>query len=236
MSDASPLRVLLVDDQSLLRMGFRLVLEGTDIEVVGEASDGAQGVAMAQELRPDVVLMDVRMPVMDGIEATRQITQTTESRVIILTTFDVDEYAFAGLRAGASAFMLKDAQPEELVRAVQVVNAGESMVAPRMTARLVEEFINNTSTSNYALNGIYKSRLESLTPRERDTVEALAAGLSNSEIAEKFFVSETTVKTHVRSILSKLDVRDRVQVVVFAYESGMVQPGNKSPHGSRSDF
>lgn len=236
MSEASPLRVLLVDDQSLLRMGFRLVLEGTDIEVVGEASDGAQGVAMAQELRPDVVLMDVRMPVMDGIEATRQITQTTESRVIILTTFDVDEYAFAGLRAGASAFMLKDAQPEELVRAVQVVNAGESMVAPRMTARLVEEFINNTSTSNYALNGIYKSRLESLTPRERDTVEAIATGLSNSEIAEKFFVSETTVKTHVRSILSKLDVRDRVQVVVFAYESGMVQPGNKSPHVLRNDF
>lgn len=236
MSEASPLRVLLVDDQSLLRMGFRLVLEGTDIEVVGEASDGAQGVAMAQELRPDVVLMDVRMPVMDGIEATRQITQTTESRVIILTTFDVDEYAFAGLRAGASAFMLKDAQPEELVRAVQVVNAGESMVAPRMTARLVEEFINTTSTSNYALNGIYKSRLESLTPRERDTVEAIATGLSNSEIAEKFFVSETTVKTHVRSILSKLDVRDRVQVVVFAYESGMVQPGNKSPHVLRNDF
>lgn len=236
MSEASPLRVLLVDDQSLLRMGFRLVLEGTDIEVVGEASDGAQGVAMAQELRPDVVLMDVRMPVMDGIEATRQITQTTESRVIILTTFDVDEYAFAGLRAGASAFMLKDAQPEDLVRAVQVVNAGESIVAPRMTARLVEEFINNTSTSNYALNGIYKSRLESLTPRERDTVEAIATGLSNSEIAEKFFVSETTVKTHVRSILSKLDVRDRVQVVVFAYESGMVQPGNKSPHVLRNDF
>lgn len=236
MSEAPPLRVLLVDDQSLLRMGFRLVLEGADIDVVGEASDGAQGVAMAQELRPDVVLMDVRMPVMDGIEATRQITQTTESRVIILTTFDVDEYAFAGLRAGASAFMLKDAQPEELVRAVQVVNAGESMVAPRMTARLVEEFINSTSTSSYALNGIYKSRLDVLTPRERDTVEALAAGLSNSEIAEKFFVSETTVKTHVRSILSKLDVRDRVQVVVFAYESGMVQPGNKSPHGLRSDF
>lgn len=236
MSEAPPLRVLLVDDQSLLRMGFRLVLEGADIEVVGEASDGAQGVAMAQELRPDVVLMDVRMPVMDGIEATRQITQTTESRVIILTTFDVDEYAFAGLRAGASAFMLKDAQPEELVRAVQVVNAGESMVAPRMTARLVEEFVNHSSTSNYAPNGIYKNRLDSLTPRERDTVEAIATGLSNSEIAEKFFVSETTVKTHVRSILSKLDVRDRVQVVVFAYESGMVQPGNKSPHGSRSDF
>lgn len=236
MSEAPPLRVLLVDDQSLLRMGFRLVLEGADIEVVGEASDGVQGVAMAQELHPDVVLMDVRMPVMDGIEATRQITQTTESRVIILTTFDVDEYAFAGLRAGASAFMLKDAQPEELVRAVQVVNAGESMVAPRMTARLVEEFINNTSTSNYALNGIYKSRLESLTPRERDTVEAIATGLSNSEIAEKFFVPETTVKTHVRSILSKLDVRDRVQVVVFAYESGMVQPGNKSPHVLRNDF
>lgn len=236
MSEAPPLRVLLVDDQSLLRMGFRLVLEGADIEVVGEASDGAQGVAMAQELRPDVVLMDVRMPVMDGIEATRQITQTTESRVIILTTFDVDEYAFAGLRAGASAFMLKDAQPEELVRAVQVVNAGESMVAPRMTARLVEEFVNHSSTSNYAPSDIYKNRLDSLTPRERDTVEAIATGLSNSEIAEKFFVSETTVKTHVRSILSKLDVRDRVQVVVFAYESGMVQPGNKSPHGSRSDF
>lgn len=225
MTVNSPLRVLLVDDQSLMRMGFRLILEDADIEVVGEAADGAEGIALARELCPDVVLMDVRMPVMDGIEATRQIIETTDSRVIILTTFDVDEYAFAGLRAGASAFMLKDVRPEELVRAVQVVSVGDSIVAPRMTARLVEEFVNKVPTGEYSPNDIYRQRISILTPREQDTVQAIAEGLSNSEIAHRFFVSETTVKTHVRSILSKLQLRDRVQVVVFAYESAMVQPG-----------
>lgn len=222
------LRVVLVDDQQLLRMGFRLVLEGADIEVVGEASDGAEAVEIVQNLSPDVVLMDVRMPVLDGVEATRQITATTDSKVIILTTFDVDEYAFEGLRAGASAFMLKDVQPDELVRAVKIVNAGESIVAPRVTAKLVEEYVKSTSTSKNATSEIYIEQVNLLTPREYDTVQAIAMGLSNAEIAQKFFVSETTVKTHVRSILAKLNLRDRVQVVVFAYESGMVCPGNLS--------
>lgn len=226
MSSNAPLRVLLVDDQSLIRMGFRLVLEGAEIEVVGEAGDGAEGVALAQKLLPDVVLMDIRMPVLDGIEATRQITQSTEAKVVILTTFDIDEYAFEGLRAGASAFMLKDSQPEELIRAVQIVSGGESIVAPRVTGKLIEEFINSSTTSVNSPSNIYKKQLDSLTPREIDTVQAIAEGLSNSEIAELFFVSETTVKTHVRSILSKLHLRDRVQVVVFAYESKMVQPGH----------
>lgn len=235
MSGQRPLRVLLVDDQSLIRMGFRLVLEGADIEVVGEAADGAEGVALAQQIKPDVVLMDVRMPVMDGIEATRQITEATDARVIILTTFDVDEYAFAGLRAGASAFMLKDARPEELIYAVEVVRAGESIVAPRMTARLVEEFVNGSPADKYNSRNIYKKQLSMLTPREKDTVQAIAEGLSNSEIAERFFVSETTVKTHVRSILSKLHLRDRVQVVVFAYESAMVQPGHRESFGSGAE-
>lgn len=220
------LRVVLVDDQPLLRMGFKLILEGADIEVVGEANDGAEGVALTRELTPDVVLMDVRMPVLDGIEATRQITESTSAKVIILTTFDLDEYAFAGLRAGASAFLLKDAQPDELVRAVQVVSEGDSIVAPRVTARLVEEYVNTQRSGQGGIVPSYCPLVESLTPREQDTARAIAEGLTNSEIAAKFFVSETTVKTHVRSILSKLNLRDRVQVVVFAYESGMVIPGD----------
>lgn len=228
-----PLRVALVDDQPLLRMGFRLVLEGAGIEVVGEANNGAEGVELVRSLAPDVVLMDVRMPVLDGIEATRQIVESCDSKVIILTTFDLDEYAFSGLRAGASAFLLKDVEPDELVKAVRVVQAGESIVAPRITSRLVEEYVASSASSTYNPDNIYTAQVELLTPREQDTVGAIAEGLSNAEIASRFFVSETTVKTHVRSILTKLHLRDRVQVVVFAYESGMVSPGRQTSAGGQ---
>lgn len=220
------IRVVIVDDQSLIRMGFKMVLEACDdIEVVGEASDGLQGVEIVQRLRPDVVLMDVRMPVLDGIEATARITTHTDSKVIILTTFDVDEYAFSGLRAGASAFMLKDSEPDDLARAVHVVKDGESIVAPRITKMLVEQYIQ--APQQDVPDNVYSRQVEALTRRELEMVEAIAEGLSNAEIAQRFFVSETTVKTHVRSILTKLNVRDRVQVVVFAYESGLVHPGYK---------
>lgn len=228
-----PLRVALVDDQPLLRMGFRLVLEGAGIEVVGEANNGAEGVELVRSLAPDVVLMDVRMPVLDGIEATRQIVESCDSKVIILTTFDLDEYAFSGLRAGASAFLLKDVEPDELVKAVRVVQAGESIVAPRITSRLVEEYVASSTSTAYSPDNIYTAQVELLTPREQDTVGAIAEGLSNAEIASRFFVSETTVKTHVRSILTKLHLRDRVQVVVFAYESGMVSPGQQTSAGGQ---
>ncbi|GGH66689.1 response regulator [Rothia aerolata] len=228
-----PLRVALVDDQPLLRMGFRLVLEGAGIEVVGEANNGAEGVELVRSLAPDVVLMDVRMPVLDGIEATRQIVESCDSKVIILTTFDLDEYAFSGLRAGASAFLLKDVEPDELVKAVRVVQAGESIVAPRITSRLVEEYVASSASTAYSPDNIYTAQVELLTPREQDTVGAIAEGLSNAEIASRFFVSETTVKTHVRSILTKLHLRDRVQVVVFAYESGMVSPGRQTSAGGQ---
>lgn len=217
---SSPITVVLIDDQPLLRMGFRLVLEGAhDIEVIGEASDGAEGLTLVQELKPDVVLMDVRMPVLDGIAATAKICSTTDSKVIILTTFDLDEYAFSGLRAGASAFMLKDAEPDELVRAVRVVNAGESIVAPRITKKLVQEYVSQ-KPAPAPVAGV-----ENLTPREEEVVRIIAEGLSNAEIADRLFVSETTVKSHVRSILMKCNLRDRVQIVVFAYENGIVQPG-----------
>lgn len=228
MSDAANLRVLLVDDQPLIRLGFRLVLEGAGIDIVGEASDGEQGLEFARQLQPDVVLMDVRMPVMNGIEATGHICQNTSAKVIILTTFDIDEYAFAGLQAGASAFLLKDAQPEELVKAVRSVVKGDSIVAPRMTARLIEEYTKTKKVSGYIPDPLYSKEVALLTPREKDTVLAIACGLSNTEIAQKFFVSEATVKSHVRSVLSKLNLRDRVQVAVFAYESGLVQPGGNS--------
>ncbi|MFW0155837.1 response regulator [Rothia sp. P6271] len=223
----SPLRVLLVDDQSLLRMGFRLVLENAGIEVVGEASHGQEAIEMVQKHHPDVVLMDIRMPVMDGITATQKITSMSDSKVIILTTFDLDEYAFSGLRAGASAFVLKDIRPEDLIAAIHTVNAGESMVTPTLTARLVKEYAEDSSLGRAAIHG-YQYLIDSLTAREKDMVGAIAEGLSNAEIAQQFFLSETTVKTHVRSILSKLNLRDRVQVVVFAYESGMVRPHRTS--------
>lgn len=225
MNETTPaITVLLVDDQPLLRMGFRLILEGEDdLQVVGEASNGVQALAAVAALKPDVVLMDVRMPVMDGIEATKKITATgAESRVIILTTFDLDEYAFAGLRAGASAFLLKDVAPAELVNAVHLVASGDAVVAPRVTQRLLEDFVRSQPRPVPVADPL----LEELTPREREVMATIAQGLSNAEIAHQLFLSEATVKTHVRRILTKLHLRDRVQVVVYAYETGMVTPSN----------
>ncbi|MHA7146220.1 response regulator [Arthrobacter sp. TmT3-37] len=222
----TPIRVLLTDDQPLLRMGFRLILEGEpDLEIVGEASTGTEAVRLAAELMPDVVLMDVRMPQGDGIEATRQITASgSRSRIIILTTFDLDEYAFAGLQAGASAFLLKDVAPEDLVHAVRVVASGDAVVAPRVTQRLLETYVRSLPPAQTATR-VPDRRLTELTPREREVLEAIAGGLSNAELAARFFLSEATIKTHVRRILTKLDLRDRVQAVVYAYENGIVVPG-----------
>lgn len=227
MTDNAPIKILLVDDQPLLRMGFRLILEGEeDLEVVGEASDGAEAVLKVKELEPDVVLMDVRMPAMDGIEATRRITASaSNARIIILTTFDLDEYAFSGLQAGASAFLLKDVAPAELVQGVRLVASGDAVVAPRVTQRLLETYVRGGRVPGQA-NQPRDPLLEELTPRETEMLEAIAAGLSNAEIAHKFFLSEATVKTHVRRILTKLHLRDRVQVVVYAYETGLVIPSN----------
>jgi DNA-binding NarL/FixJ family response regulator len=227
MTENAPITVLLVDDQPLLRMGFRLILEGEeDLRIVGEASDGAEAVRLVNDLSPDVVLMDVRMPVLDGIEATRAITAAGScARIIILTTFDVDEYAFAGLQAGASAFLLKDAAPSELIHAVRVVASGDAVVAPRVTQRLLETYVRGAAKPVPA-TPVPDPLLADLTPRETEMLEAMAEGLSNAEIAHRYFVSEATVKTHVRRILTKLHLRDRVQAVVYAYETGLVVPSN----------
>ncbi|KNH22244.1 LuxR family transcriptional regulator [Arthrobacter sp. ZBG10] len=227
MTDNALISVLLVDDQPLLRMGFRLILEGEDdLHIVGEASDGAEAIRRVQELNPDVVLMDVRMPVLDGIEATRAITAAGScARIIILTTFDVDEYAFAGLQAGASAFLLKDAAPEELIHAVRVVASGDAVVAPRVTQRLLETYVRGAARPAPAA-AAPDPLLADLTPRETEMLEAMAEGLSNAEIAHRYYLSEATVKTHVRRILTKLHLRDRVQAVVYAYETGLVVPSN----------
>ncbi len=225
MSEDGKIKVLLVDDQPLLRMGFRLILEGEeDLEIVGEASDGAEAVRTVDAARPDVVLMDIRMPILDGIEATRRITESgSPARVIILTTFDLDEYAFSGLQAGASAFLLKDVAPAELVQAVRLVASGDAVVAPRVTQRLLETYVRGHRTPAQPAPD---PLLAELTRRETEVLETIAAGLSNAEIAQKFFLSEATVKTHVRRILSKLQLRDRVQAVVYAYETGLVVPSN----------
>ncbi|MHA7280027.1 response regulator [Arthrobacter sp. MDT2-2] len=222
----TPIKVLLADDQPLLRMGFRLILEGEpDLVIAGEASTGSEAVRLAAELSPDVVLMDVRMPQGDGIEATRRITASgSPARIIILTTFDLDEYAFAGLQAGASAFLLKDVAPEDLVHAVRVVASGDAVVAPRVTQRLLETYVRSLPSA-HAATTVPDRRLAGLTPREREVLEAIAEGLSNAELAARFFLSEATIKTHVRRILTKLDLRDRVQAVVYAYENGIVVPG-----------
>jgi DNA-binding NarL/FixJ family response regulator len=227
MTGNAPINVLLADDQPLLRMGFRLILEGEeDLRIVGEASDGADAVRQVRELNPDVVLMDVRMPVLDGIEATRAITASGScARIIILTTFDVDEYAFAGLQAGASAFLLKDVAPSELVSAVRVVASGDAVVAPRVTQRLLETYVRGAARPAPAVPAP-DPLLADLTPRETEMLEAMAEGLSNAEIAHRYYLSEATVKTHVRRILTKLHLRDRVQAVVYAYETGLVVPSN----------
>ncbi|WP_426997561.1 response regulator [Pseudarthrobacter sp. N5] len=227
MTGTDVISILLVDDQPLLRMGFRLILEGEDdLHIVGEASDGAEAVRSVRGLNPDVVLMDVRMPVLDGIEATRAITASGASaRVIILTTFDLDEYAFAGLQAGASAFLLKDVAPSELISAVRIVASGDAVVAPRVTQRLLETYVRGAQRP--AVSPAPRDPLlEDLTPRETEMLGAMAEGLSNAEIAHKYFLSEATVKTHVRRILTKLHLRDRVQAVVYAYETGLVVPSN----------
>jgi DNA-binding NarL/FixJ family response regulator len=220
-------RVLLVDDQALLRLGFRMVLETQpDLEVVGEAGDGAQGVAMTRALAPDVVLMDVRMPVLDGIEATRQIVAAgSPARILMLTTFDLDEYVYTALRAGASGFLLKDVPPADLLSGIRAVAGGDSVVAPSVTRRLIDafaEYLPDPATGRSPAAEL----LHQLTDRERDVLVEVARGRSNGEIAQRLTVSEATVKTHVGRILTKLGLRDRVQVVVFAYETGVVRPGD----------
>ncbi|HEY2592763.1 MAG TPA: response regulator transcription factor [Chloroflexota bacterium] len=228
------LRVVIADDQALVRAGFRMILEADpDVQVVGEAADGDQAISAVRRLDPDVVLMDVRMPVLDGLEATRRILSNGSSRprVIMLTTFDVDEYVFTALRAGASGFLLKDVSPEQLVAAVRLVAAGDALLAPSITRRLVERFAAPTRAPTPA--GI--DSLSTLTGREREVLVLMARGMSNSELAEHLMLSEATVKTHVARILGKLGLRDRVQAVVVAYESGLVTPGDGAGPGRPPD-
>jgi DNA-binding NarL/FixJ family response regulator len=214
--------VLLTDDQAMIRAGLRKILEAeADLVVVGEAGDGADAVDQARELRPDVVLMDIRMPVLDGIEATRRIVATQPSvRVLVLTTFGLDTYVFDSLRAGASGFMLKDAPPEELVAAVRIVAAGDALLAPAVTRSVVEEFVRAPTSAPKP-----PVALGRLTPRESEVLDLLARGLSNPEICARLVISDATAKTHVARILQKLGLRDRVQVVIYAYEHGVVTPG-----------
>lgn len=215
------IRVLLADDQELVRSGFRLILELADgIEVVGDAADGREAVQLAKELQPDVVLMDVRMPEVDGIEATRRLRQAgVEAHVLVLTTFDLDEYVYAAMRAGASGFLLKDAPREQLVEAVRTVARGDALLAPAITQRLIERFAARPAPADAA------PELAELSARELEVLRLLARGLSNAEIAAELVVGEATVKTHVARVLRKLDLRDRVQAVVYAYESGLIEPG-----------
>jgi DNA-binding NarL/FixJ family response regulator len=217
------IRLLIVDDQELVRTGFRLFLETQgDLEVVGEAGHGAQAIERARELRPDVVLMDIRMPGMDGVEATARLTEAgiePPPRVLMLTTFDLDEYVFGALRAGAAGFLLKDAPRERLLEAIHVVHGGEALLSPSITRRLIEDFATRTDPLEPP------AALGRITPREREVLVLVARGLSNGEIAERLVVTEATVKSHVGSILMKLDLRDRVRAVVFAYEHGIVTAG-----------
>lgn len=227
MTPTGRIRVLLVDDQPLLRMGFAMVLDAEDdLEVVGEAGDGLAAIAQVRALAPDLVLMDVRMPRMNGIEATRVIAaEHPTTRVLVLTTFDLDEYAFAALRAGASGFLLKDAEPAELVSAIRTVASGDAVVAPRVTRRMLELFAQHLPEAGRAAQDGLDPRLAALTPRELEVLRTVAEGLSNAEVADQLFLSEATVKTHVGRILAKLGVRDRVQAVVLAYETGLVGGG-----------
>lgn len=228
------LRVLIVDDQVLVRAGFRMIIEAQpDLSVVGEAADGEGAVRLTRRFRPDVVLMDIRMPGLDGLEATRQILQPDDGqrasptpRVLILTTFDLDEYVYAALRSGASGFLLKDTSPEQLVAAVRTVVAGDALLAPSITRRLVERFARPEPAAE-----ITPEALAALTPRETEVLRLVARGMSNAEIAAQLVVSEATVKTHVAGVLGKLGLRNRAQAVVFAYESGLIRAGAVSPLG-----
>ena len=212
--------VLIVDDQALLRGGFRVLVESAaDMTVVGEAADGTQAVSLAREHRPDVVLMDVRMPRMDGVEATRRLTEQSDVKVLILTTFDLDAYLFDAVRAGASGFLLKDVPPDDLIEAVRAVARGDALIEPRMTRRLLDEFARQPAPGAVANT----PELGTLTQRELEVLRAVARGLSNAEIAEELYISETTVKTHITHILQKLGLRDRVQVVVLAYQTGLAR-------------
>ena len=220
------LRVGVVDDQALVRTGFSMILGSEpDFDVVCEASNGREAVELCRRYRPDVVLMDIRMPELDGIAATRLITSDPENRtrVLMLTTFDIDEYVYDAIRAGASGFLLKDTPPDDLIAAVRVLAAGEALLAPSVTRRLIEEFVSGSSDYTEAPG------LADLTARETDVLKLLARGLSNQEIAAELYLGETTIKTHVSRVLMKLGVRDRVQAVVTAYESGLVRPGQQPP-------
>jgi DNA-binding NarL/FixJ family response regulator len=221
VNDSPPTSILLVDDQPMLRMGYRMVLDAQpDLSVVGEAENGLEAIELTSRLHPNVVLMDVRMPVIDGVQATERIVASgSRSRIIILTTFDLDEYAYGALRAGASGFLLKDVPPPDMLSAIRAVATGDAVVAPSVTRRLLAQFARHLPGPEQP-----PDRVESLTPRERELLVEVARGLSNAEIAERLVVSEATVKTHVGSILAKLGLRDRVQIVVFAYETGLVRP------------
>jgi len=216
------IRALIADDQALVRAGFRMILEAHGIEVVGEAADGREAVELARRLQPDVVLMDIRMPGTDGLEATRQLAGDPV-RVLVLTTFDLDDYVYGALQAGASGFLLKDVSREELVHAVRVVAAGDALLAPSVTRRLIEEFARQRPAERPA-----PALLDPLTARERDVLGLIAQGLSNAEIAEALFVGDATVKSHVAHVLMKLGLRDRIQAVIFAYEVGLISPGRGS--------
>jgi DNA-binding NarL/FixJ family response regulator len=217
------IRVVLIDDQELLRSGFRMILEAAgDISVVGESADGAEGAELVRRLRPDVVLMDIRMGEVDGIEATRRIVAAHAARVIVLTTFDLDEYVYDALRAGAAGFLLKDTRSSDLVEAVRVVAAGDAMLAPGVTRRLLERFVD---VAGPGVGAFQREAAADLTEREREVLRLLAGGRSNQEIANVLILGESTVKTHVSNILTKLGLRDRVQAVAWAYENGVVRPG-----------
>jgi DNA-binding NarL/FixJ family response regulator len=221
--------ILLADDQPMLRLGFRLVLDAQDdMQVVGEAGNGTAALHMVQATRPDVVLMDVRMPGMDGIEATRRIVgSASATRVLILTTFDLDEYAYAGLRAGASGFLLKDVPPGDLLSAIRAVASGDAVVAPAVTRRLLDAFLPHLPDPSVAPGTAMPPEMSELTSREREILIEVAAGLSNAEIADRLVLAEATVKTHVGRMLGKLHLRDRVQAVVYAYEHGLVRPQSR---------
>ncbi len=220
--------VLLVDDQALVRAGFRALLDAQeDIRVVGEAADGDEAVELARRRRPELVLMDIRMPRMDGLEATRRITTDPDlagTRVVVLTTFELDEYVFGALRAGASGFLLKDIEPTDLLTAIRVVAGGEALLAPRLTRRLIEAFVAQTRDVGPVIED---DRLRELTPREREVLTLVGRGLSNTEIADELVLSPLTAKTHVARLFAKLDARDRAQLVVLAYESGLVVAGER---------